>query len=289
MIRVLEETSHNPFRTDKVGMSYYDDFLDPEGLKYKQKAKNRTGEIVYMSPNEYFEMCEKYSKKIFGETTTADSLKRQRERDAETNEELEELMKNGTKINLCFINLADGGQEGLHRMMVAGNLYGWNTKFPVLLVTTYDDEVENRQEWIRKLRKFENSYMSKCCEDALWQNYHIEDISDTEEWMSEYCEYISECAKDKYDEDVTFDCELEYNQDIATDEEARVFVWVTSIEGHEFAQSLVQDKDFYIHSICSFKDGSNDIENVDDISKLDDTDLYSISDLINDLLSGKRR
>ena len=45
------------FDESRTGMSYYDNFLNEEDLKYKQKAKNLTGYTVYMSPNEYFQIC----------------------------------------------------------------------------------------------------------------------------------------------------------------------------------------------------------------------------------------
>ena len=45
-----------PFQC-KTWMSYYDNFLNEKDLAYMQKAKNRTGEIVMMSPNSYYEQC----------------------------------------------------------------------------------------------------------------------------------------------------------------------------------------------------------------------------------------
>jgi len=54
------------------------------------------------------------------------------------------------KMFMPYINYAKRGQEGLHRMMVAGDLFGWDEKFPVLVITTYDEEkrraIEKKKE-----------------------------------------------------------------------------------------------------------------------------------------------
>ena len=47
-----------PFKCD-TDTEWYNRFLTKDVLAYQQKEKNRTGEIVMMSPNEYYEECEK--------------------------------------------------------------------------------------------------------------------------------------------------------------------------------------------------------------------------------------
>ena len=56
---------HHLFDTTTTNTSYYDDFLTPEGLAYKQKAKNLTGHIEYMTPAEYFEYGRSTFFKVF--------------------------------------------------------------------------------------------------------------------------------------------------------------------------------------------------------------------------------
>ena len=125
--------SGTPFKCS-TGTPFGNRFLDEEELAYQQKYEHRTGRIVMMSPEQYYEDCALYA---FDHFVSINTLKNQRREDQDINDELMELMQNGTKINMCYINKADHGQEGLHRMMAAGDLYGWDTKFPVLVIDKY--------------------------------------------------------------------------------------------------------------------------------------------------------
>lgn len=151
-----------PFKCD-TDTSYYNNFLNAEDLKYMQNNKNRTGEVVLMSPNEYFSEC---ANKIFNNSSVA-KLKSQREYDADLNQQYAEDMKSGDKFPLCYINYADSGQEGLHRMMVAGDLYGWDTKFPVLVVNVYDENIEHIRELAYETSKFINYDFFWVCKDGI--------------------------------------------------------------------------------------------------------------------------
>ena len=118
-------------------MSYYNDFLKPDQLKYLQTEKNRTGEIVQMTPREYYEACAKY---VFD--MSVDELLNSRKVDEKTIAKYRDDMKNGDTFPLCFINYADKSQEGLHRMLAAGEEFGWDIKYPVLVITAVDEELE---------------------------------------------------------------------------------------------------------------------------------------------------
>ena len=170
-----------PFKPDTT-TSYYNDFLDSEELKYMQEAKNRTGEIVMMSPNEYISEC---STKIFIDQNgdgrhSMDDLKEQRYASKYNDtqrlvDKYAEDMKSGDKFPLCYLNYADNGQEGLHRMMAAGQVYGWDTKFPVLVVTAYDQDIENKRQTMQDCSYFEKWYFDSICEEAAdnisdWHN-----------------------------------------------------------------------------------------------------------------------
>ncbi len=156
------------FDINDTKVSWYNNFLNPKDLAYMQNSKNRTGEIVYMSPNEYFREC---ASKIFNGMSQK-ALEDSRSSNTDAIIEYTSAMKRGDVFPLPYINYADKSQEGLHRMMSAGDAFGWNTKFPVLVVTAYDDEVETYQQTFREMRNYENYDFKEVVEKAA------EDISD---------------------------------------------------------------------------------------------------------------
>lgn len=129
-------TSSNPdiFELD-THVSYYNNFLNEKDLAYMQKAKNRTGEIEYMTPTQYYEEC---ADKIF--EVSVSRLKKQRSANANLISEYKKNMLAGDKFPLCYLNYADQTQEGLHRMMAAGEAFGWDVKVPVLCVNVFDEQ-----------------------------------------------------------------------------------------------------------------------------------------------------
>lgn len=141
--------------TTKVGMSHYENFLNPEDLDYMRKAKNEDGRIEYMTPAEYFDIC---ARDIFRGSGVSyedmlSSLKRSRgELDRDKIEELKSIITDDKKkFTLPFIDYVSRGQEGLHRMLALAELFGWDKKkFPVLVVDYYDkdrkrkDDIEDR-------------------------------------------------------------------------------------------------------------------------------------------------
>ena len=122
-------------------MSYYNDFLNPKDLEYMQKAKNRTGEVVKMTPEEYYESC---AKDIFN--VTVDHLMKSRKVDETLIDKYKDAMKSGDVFPLCSIDYANKTQEGLHRMLAAGEEFGWDIKYPVLVVTVFDKKWEEERQ-----------------------------------------------------------------------------------------------------------------------------------------------
>ena len=106
-----------PFKCD-TGTSYGNNFLDKKDLKYYQEVKNRTGEIVMMSPDLYFWECGMHG---FPHYVSEERLKRERRSDSTLIDEYKQMMQDGVKFDVCYINKADRSQEGLHRMMAAGD------------------------------------------------------------------------------------------------------------------------------------------------------------------------
>lgn len=135
----------------KTGMSFYDEFLTSSGREYLENKKNLSGKIVYMSPDEYYNKC---ATRIFN--TTVEKLKQEREADKRTLAKLKNVLQ-VYKRKLCMpmINYADRGQEGLHRMYVIGELYGWNHKVPVLVVDWHDKEKHEREAAEKKKHKID--------------------------------------------------------------------------------------------------------------------------------------
>lgn len=135
---------------NKTGVSYYDNFLNEKDSEYMRKNKNRVAHIEEMSPTEYFETC---VNDVF-ENTSFDSLVKQRRRDTDSLESLQQILDDGGQFWLPYVNLVDKNQEGLHRMMVLGDNYGWDTKFPVLVVESADPRIDEINEaW----RQFNNA------------------------------------------------------------------------------------------------------------------------------------
>ena len=128
---ILQEamSGNSVIRTDKTGMSYYDDFLNPKDHDYKKLAKGLKGEIKMMSPDEYIDAL---GKDIF-------HCSRERVlRGVEWNnvKEYAAKMAAGTKFNIPILDLANETQEGRHRALAAAEL--GVKQIPILVVTKYD-------------------------------------------------------------------------------------------------------------------------------------------------------
>lgn len=135
--------------------SYYDNFLNEKDLHYMQKAKNLTGEVVMMSPKEYF----REAAKIFN--TSVEALIEQRT-DNSLSKYIEDMQR-GDVFPLCYLNYAGETQEGLHRMLAAAEAFGWDIKYPVLVVEPYDKELWKYYEDLQTY----NSYLKYDLEDVI--------------------------------------------------------------------------------------------------------------------------
>lgn len=109
------------------GQSYIDN-LDKE---YKGKISH----IEYLTPREYFEKCAE------GFNNSFENQIRQIRADKETLNHLKEVItKYNKKFPITYLDYSkdDFGQEGRHRMYVAGELIDWDKKFPVLIIKDAD-------------------------------------------------------------------------------------------------------------------------------------------------------
>lgn len=155
--------TNTPFVPD-TDVPYYNEFLNSKELDYKQRAKNRTGKIVLMSPTEYFNECSQHG--FSNGPVDVNHVIQGRRADKESIQWLENHMKQGGKFYLPYIDYAAHSQEGLHRMMVAGDLYGWDTKFPVLVVTVYDEDVERENQLFQDYLDFRDHDFREICQEA---------------------------------------------------------------------------------------------------------------------------
>lgn len=190
---------------------------------YYKNKKNLKGSIVQMTPNEYYQNSAKVFQKLRGSNSSPEDLKSQRASNKENIDYLKKvILEKKKKFPLCVIDISHNpGQEGLHRMMVAGELFGWNTKFPVLLVETYD---KARQEIIEK--NYAQHIFESKVERVLdiMENYEYYDKEEFYEMLTEKLEYYNiedviltengnELEISKYDDDI--DDTLIYNYNMS--------------------------------------------------------------------------
>ena len=104
---------------------------------------NESKRLVNMSPNDYF----KFVSHQVG--TTPERLMEQRQRVSNelSVDEIRKKMREGVKFDTPWLRLMDRGepgdvnpywQEGLHRMLAAGQEYGMDTKFPTYIAYEND-------------------------------------------------------------------------------------------------------------------------------------------------------
>lgn len=193
--RTAEVLGDRIFDERTTGVSFYNQFLDSKDSEYLRDKKNLRGEIVQMSPNEYYSECGKHG---FGHPVSAESLKSQRASDKSTIEHLKQVLTVYKKrFPMAFINYAENGQEGLHRMYVAGELLGWDApKHPVLCIYWADEE-RHEQDVKAKQRAEVECAIESAVRDSL--HYKYVEISEFEEQLQydldRRFEYFNEIKK----------------------------------------------------------------------------------------------
>lgn len=125
--RTGQISGNDLFDTTRSESSYGQSFLDGLG---KSDSKGRVGRIVEMSPTEYFKACAKG----FGSSYAAQI--NQIKADKDTYQLLSDVIdKYNRQFPITYLDYSKGfAQEGRHRMYIAGERFGWNTKFPVLVI-----------------------------------------------------------------------------------------------------------------------------------------------------------
>ena len=110
------------FDVTQTGMSFYDQAIPGNrDYQYMIDEKNLKGTIVQMTPQEFYECC---AKDIF-KRGTVDSIKQSRSYDTYYINKLKSvIIDKKKKFPLTFLDYSENEEEGLHRMYVAGELFG---------------------------------------------------------------------------------------------------------------------------------------------------------------------
>lgn len=242
---------------NSTGASFYDDLLDDSQKAYFAKNKNLEGHIEYMTPEEYYEACAK----MFGSSVS--SLKQQRQRDKDSIEWLTNALESGRKFNLPYVNFAQSGQEGLHRMMVIANKYGWDEyTFPVLVVNYVDE----RRNEVEQAYKYLDRSINKSLEYAFSPNNLPDDFIDQVQWeLADLCD----------GEDFEYKCICTHVEDNAG--------FVLSIDGFESeVQITVYFEDIRIRETDPDLDNL-DLDDPDWDDLLDDIDFSDVESVLKSL------
>lgn len=153
-------TDHILFDTKTTGVTGYDNYM--ENPQWAEQEKNIKTRIAQITPQKYFEVCGEF----FGNSaqTQIDQIRRE-------TTILDKLYKVITqykvKFPLGYLNFTNQMQEGRHRMYVAGELSGWETPQPVLIVEWADEEKANQE----RIAEIEHTISNKVV-DRLRNRYY---------------------------------------------------------------------------------------------------------------------
>ncbi len=212
---------------DRTHVSFYDQlFTNP---KYMAREENLKGHIEMMSPREYYEAC---ATKIFN--SNVDSLVKSRNADPKVLEQIKEIIvKYKRQVFLPYLNYAEKNQEGLHRMLVAAELFGWDHKFPVLIVEWVDEELAKRKE-----KEKEDSRVRVKIKDSVQKalHYNFKNLPEFEEEVKSQVQYTF----DFLDEKIT-SFSVKHNSDETTDVEVNGVVYQFDTELINIVSSVDTD------------------------------------------------
>lgn len=202
--RTAEVNGNDIFDTKVASNSWAQNFIDDP--KYMREAKNMEMKIIQMSPKKYWEIC---AKDVFNKPVNQ-LMHQWRTLDAKTLDHLKQVIQIYHKrFPITYIDYArhDGAkQEGLHRMIVAGDLFGWDTKFPVMVIDWADkDKAEFEKINIRNNKI--NNYIGRAIDKSL--NYNYNNIDEFKDQL--YSEIMHELKYDEEFEDGVFKLDLNRN------------------------------------------------------------------------------
>lgn len=235
------------FDENDTHVGYYNNFLNPKDLKYMQESKNRTGEIIMMTPDEYYEACSK----VFNQSVN--DLKYQRSSNADTILKYTMDMLNGDVFPLPYVNFADKSQEGLHRMMAAGDAFGWDKEFPVLVVTAYDNdrfELDKQFEAMREFERFDFKQVVQSAQEdlSIWESEPPPDI------LTQMKDVVEQKAFVDYSANITVEVECkEVSGGI------RLYIYLTSYNGVEEERNAYSTQWVWLDDMFDMSDPTFDV------------------------------
>lgn len=169
----------NPFDSKRAESPFYRQFFsDPD---YMEEYKNLKHSVVEMSPMQYFEECAY----IFGSSTQKQI--QQIKNDKEIFDHLKDvLFKYRRTFPITYLNYAEEAQEGRHRMYLVGELFGWNKKYPVMVVDWANPEKEKEKKAAQEQNK-RDEIISNIDEIASnISNYEYDDVDEVIEDFKYY-------------------------------------------------------------------------------------------------------
>ena len=228
----------------KTGMSFYDQFIqnNKADIDYLRNNKNLKGEVVMMSPEEYFKACSDFG--FPNSHPSVDKLKHDRGLDKKTLEHLKDVLTvYKKKFPMPMLNKAESGQEGLHRMMVIGDMFGWDHKVPVLVVDWADKQRAYEAARRKRIQQIEYN-IKKAVQNALLYRFaNIEELKEQLQWeLNKQFEYN--------DDDISTPVQFE----LTTDEQEKIFKVTIGSASYTFDYDDVD-----------FVDSFNNTDDVDDI------------------------
>lgn len=167
----------------RTGMSYYDDFLseDTKLQAYLKDQKNLIGHVEYMSPKEYFQGCSDYG--FPNSHPSVQQLIADRQRDVKTLEHLKNvLLIHKHRFPMPVLNKAANAQEGLHRMLVVADLFGWDHKVPVLVVDWADPQRAFELQKQQRKRRIEEGIRKAVLQTLRYNFKDLEELKTQLQW-----------------------------------------------------------------------------------------------------------
>lgn len=147
-------------------------------------------DIVQMSPREYFEACaEGFGSTFSNQITSVRS-------DVKILQHLADVIqKYKVRFPITHLDYSYNGfnQEGRHRMYIAGELFGWDTKQPVMVIRTTDEATKAKKEEIV------TRYINKALRRT--KQYEFVDLDDIKQQFEYDINYVMDNPKFDVKED----------------------------------------------------------------------------------------
>ncbi len=174
--RTEEVTDNILFDINKCDYPYFKELLSKSD--YMREHKNLVGEITYVKPVDYFKGCAEIFNERSDGSYSGDTELRQTAKDKITINHLKDvILKYKKKFPMGYLDYAGLGQEGRHRMYVAGELSGWDVSQPVFVVRWADEELHKKEAENKRLADTQRR-IKNAVKECMWYDY--ENISDLE-------------------------------------------------------------------------------------------------------------